>query len=196
MNLSLGFLLNKLLLERLPDANGHQNREELFFTAKQMLDRINAYSTNRDRLSGYWGGFVWAIGHFGIPSAGVLSIELLKQFKYPNQYPFSFSRSEVIQSLSIFVGCLSSIQSSTEEHHKLCVRMRKVIQRILDQILEQRPAAQLAPESIPIVDPELFNFDLSTAMGPSEDPEFMEWLNSVDWTRGPWMDSYSEDMRF
>lgn len=52
------------------------------------------------------------------------------------------------------------------------MRMRKVIKRILDEVLESPPPNPMT--SGPIGAPD------STT---EEEPEFLEWLNSVDWTR-------------
>lgn len=186
--LSLEFLLNKFLLERLPGAASNHDRQDLLDTAKQMLDRVLVLSENRDRLADFTVGFAWAIAYTGIPSAGVLAIELLKQSKYPHGCNIKFPKSEVIQSLSIFIGCLSWVRP-TEGNHTLCVRMRKVIKRILDQVLE--PTIALSPTlgtSSAAVQQGLPDIDISSVMEPTDDPEFLEWLNSVDWSRGPWVD--------
>ena len=46
----------------------------------------------------------------GIPAAAILSVELLKQSKYPEKWRLNLPRSEVIQNLSIFVGGLGWVQ--------------------------------------------------------------------------------------
>ena len=191
VNLSLEFLLNRFLLERLPDDGSRQNKQDMLNTAKEMLDRIIILSANRDRLHEHQVGFSWAIVYFGIPTAGVLAMELLKQSKYPHLYPLTLPRSEVIQNLSIFIGCLGSIRP-TQGNYTLCVRMRKVIRRILDQVLEPVSAfnTQLTPSSMEAEPQFVPDIDISSVMGPTDDPDFAEWLNSVDWTRGPWVDSY------
>ncbi|MCJ1384382.1 hypothetical protein MMC17_007498 [Xylographa soralifera] len=191
VNLSLEFLLNRFLLERLPDDGSQQNKQDMLNTAKEMLDRIIILSANRDRLHEHQVGFSWAIVYFGIPTAGVLAMELLKQSKYPNLYPLTLPRSEVIQNLSIFIGCLGSIRP-TQGNYTLCVRMRKVIRRILDQVLEPVSAfnAQLTPSSMEAESHFVPDIDISSVMGPTDDPDFAEWLSSVDWTKGPWVNSY------
>ena len=189
--LSLEFLLNKFLLDRLPDAASGQDRQDLLDTAKQMLDRVLVLSENRDRLADFTVGFAWAIAaiaYTGIPSAGVLAIELLEQSRYPHDYTLKFPRSEVIQNLSIFIGCLNWVQP-TEGNYTLCVRMRKVIRRILDQVLEPNIALNLILGTSSATEQQgLPDIDMSSVMGSTDDPEFLEWLNSVDWTRGPWVD--------
>ena len=72
--------------------------------------------------------------------------------------------------------------------------MRKVIRRILDRVLE--PAlwvnTMLTPPSPASVEMQgcVPDIDIPSVMGPTDDPDFAEWLGSVDWTRGPWVDSY------
>ena len=133
--LSLELLLNRFLLERLPDDGSQQNKQDLINTSKEMLDRVILPSAHRDRLVDHQVPFAWAVVYMGIPSARLLSVELLKQSKYPQLYPLTLACSKIIQNLSILLGCLGSIRLS-QGNHALCVRMRKVIRRVLDQVLE------------------------------------------------------------
>ena len=68
--------------------------------------------------------------------------------------------------------------------------MRKVIKRILDQVLELPPP--LPPQEGNVVAdfaaPELA---ISSILAPEDEPDFLEWLNSVDWTRDMLQDAWT-----
>ena len=187
--LKLDFLLSRYLLERLHIDDTPHGRQAFVNTSMEMLDMILLLLKNRDRLLDYSFGWSWIIVYFGIPSAGALCIELLKQNQYPQRYMLSLPRSNTIQNLSTFVFCLTTIRPS-DGNYSVCTRMRQVLRRILDQILEPVPASgdaamQTAAEPANNAPPDI---DISSVMGQFEDGDFIDWLNSVEWTGGPWTD--------
>lgn len=188
--LSLEFLLNRYLLERLPNDETQRSKQALINTAAEMLNRFMILMTIRGKLADYLYDFAWAIIYFGLPSAGVLSIELLKQSQYPQRYGLSLPRSEVIQNLSTFIFCLGTI-GPADGTYTICSRMRRVINRILNRVLEPLPIIQandVAPSTTDISNQPISDNDIRSMMEPIEDPEFIDWLNSVDWRQGPWAD--------
>ena len=122
------YLLNNFLLDRLPDYGSFKTRQDLIDTARKMLDGILVICANRDKLNNYTIGFVWSVSTFkdwrdsllicikvtysGIPSAAILSVELLKQAKFPQDSRLNLPRSEIIQNLSMFIGCLEWVRPS------------------------------------------------------------------------------------
>ena len=68
--------------------------------------------------------------------------------------------------------------------------MRKVIKRILDQVLEF-PTPNPRQEQVNAVSdmpaPELA---ISSILAPEDEPDFLGWLNSVDWTRDMLQDAW------
>ena len=193
----LEWLLNNFILDRLPDGGSAQSKQSLIKTARKMLDGVLVLSANRDRLRDNMYVFVWTISYFGIPSAAFLSIELLRQSKFPSEFRLHLPRSEIIQNLSVFIGCLEWVRPS-EGNYTLCMRMRKVIKRILDQVLELPPPSGLAhveevatpadPAAPELAVPEL---PISSMFEAGDEPDFLEWLNSVDWTRDMLQDAWT-----
>ncbi len=127
------------------------------------------------------------ITYYGVPSAGVLCVELLK--KAACQSSIHFSRSDAIQKLTLFIGFLEWVRP-THGNFKLAGRLRNVIKRVLDYVLE--PPQQVsqvagvgegegvgggAGDEVPF-DPMLF---------PLNGMDDMAWLNTIDWTQGSWM---------
>ena len=71
---------------------------------------------------------------YGVPSAGVLCVELLKASKSPDSDRQVIPRAEVIQKLSIFVSCLEWARSSGKTY-TLCGHMYEIISHIMEQVL-------------------------------------------------------------
>jgi len=118
------------------------------------------------------------LAFYAIPSAGVLSLELLKQEQWPGADLNAVPRSETIQQLSILVSALAAV-GPAEGNHAICAQGRVVLQRVLDRILE--PASQ---QLAPVLGDEELDLAWLHAMPPyvaaQNDAEFMEWLSS-DW---------------
>jgi hypothetical protein len=118
---------------------------------------------------------------YGMPSTGILCTELLKQVKQPHEVDVKMPTSEVVQNLSLMIGFLEWIRP-TAGNYKLCRRMAQVIRRVLDQVFApgQKESAQeveVAPTQDPTVN--LLSF---------EDLDDFEWLSSIDWGRGPYLE--------
>ena len=79
------------------------------------------------------------IAKFGLPTAGVLGLELLRQSRSTSRSTMTSSlplpRSEIIQNLSNLVAQIKSTVHPKDGNYAICVQARKVIQRILDQVL-------------------------------------------------------------
>jgi hypothetical protein len=68
--------------------------------------------------------------------------------------------------------------------------MKKVIKRILDQVLET-PTPSRSLESNPMSGSALPELTISSILVLEEEPDFLEWLNSVDWTRDVLQDAWT-----
>jgi hypothetical protein len=111
---------------------------------------------------------------YGIPSIGVICVELLRQAA--GQNTLQFSRSDAIQKLTMFIGFLEWVRP-TDGNHLLVGRLTNVIRRTLDHVLDppQKDATRNGYMDIPI-DPMLAPFGE------------MDWLNTIDWMQGSCMD--------
>ena len=118
---------------------------------------------------------------YGVPSAGVLCVELLKASKLPGSDRPIIPRAEVIQKLSVFVSCLEWARPSGETY-TLCGHMHKIISHIMDQVLSNN--VPLEHHSVAgdrgtdvLLDPPI-----------DDDTDWLEWLSNVDLTKGDWAD--------
>jgi hypothetical protein len=117
------------------------------------------------------------ITYYGIPSAGVICVELLKRSL--GHSSTQFSRSDAIQKLTLFIAFLEWVRP-TDGNFALAQRLRKVVRRVLDHVLEpsQHEPIGATGAEVPF-DPMFASFD---------DGNDLDWLNTIDWTQGSWMD--------
>ncbi len=149
----------------------------------------------------------------GIPAAGVLCVELLKQSRTPQESTLRFSRSNLIKELTMFIAFLDWIRP-TDGNYLLCGKVSKVVQKIIDDVLET-PLRQLSSPALQVEQPQqLRNYPLQTAgmtetsiigsnsrvatsqhqfdplwMVSDDTDECLDWLNNQDWMQGPWLDA-------
>lgn len=244
-----------------------------------MLENTVYLWLQRDRFHDRLHDYDYMLMCYGMPSAGILCVELLRSIKRNSKEgeeereKVRLPRSEVVQNLSLLVGFLDWVRPSAG-NYKLCGRMRQIIQRILDMVLDPQGSSAVEPankrqrveQHRPLqsdglskqthfdgntpdslvhqrgTDPQLkignpgSDYGASDAQGESRvytgqtqaqngfgtgmgfgsssetvlaesggtgitktvDEEFgsfldeglenLDWLNSVDWTRGPWID--------
>jgi hypothetical protein len=217
--LRLGLLEHRLLLERLAHKHHVLDGQSMVDCAREMLELTVLLWVQRDRFQEFHHDYDWMLMCWGIPSSGVLCVELLKDIKGDKQrLRLRLPRSEIVQNLSLLIGFLDWIKPAAG-NYQLCMRMRVIIKRILDQILNpsptssaQEPARESVSENGAHVeegvgphantqvgvnglphqyDPTLFE---SGGYGYSGELDNFDWLNNVDWSRGPWID-LGQDVR-
>ncbi|RDW57778.1 hypothetical protein BP5796_12579 [Coleophoma crateriformis] len=192
----LDILQCRFLLERLKVSRGFASEQKLLEVAQQMMAAVLSLWLNRDRLVNHLASFDWLIMRYGVPSAGVLCVELLKSTKGApgtQAQPVHFSRSEVVQSLTMFLGFVDWIRPS-DGNYGLCRRLRQVIKGILDCVLDSTLPPQSDP--IPETDPQTNRIPtdgngdllLSSTQMLMIDGHATDWLNTIDWTQGDWLD--------
>jgi len=178
--LSLQQLQNKFLIDRVAKARGLENGQGLLNTAMEMIDLSLMFWSKRDQLMAHSHGFDWIMTYYGIPSAGVICVELLKTSS--GQSSVQLSRSDAIQKLTLFIAFLEWIRP-TDGNYTLAQRLRKVVRQVLDYVLdigEKEPAPDFVPGEQLQYDPML-----GTGFDNMND---LDWLNTIDWTQGSWMD--------
>ena len=116
----------------------------------------------------------------GLPAAGVLAIELLKQEQSRLYTPDILPRSETIQDLSVFISSLAAVGPG-EGNFSICNQGRRALKKVLDQILS--PTVAPVPG---MSDPVPFD-DMSLYFQTGNDAEFLQWLENVEWDKGGWV---------
>ncbi|TAQ90059.1 hypothetical protein B7494_g1599 [Chlorociboria aeruginascens] len=178
--LLLEFLQIRFLIDRVAVARGLANGQGLLDTAMEMMEITTMFWIKRDQLTIFNSNFDFLIVSYGVPSAGVICIELLKQSRTPSESYLKFSRSDAIQKLTMFVGFLEWIRP-TDGNYALALRLRTVVRRILDHVLDP-PLEEVIREN------NEMNISFDPMLALDEMDANMGWLNTVDWTQGPWME--------
>lgn len=131
----------------------------------------------------------------GLPAAGVLAIELLKQEQSRLYTPDVLPRSETIQDLSVFISSLGAVRPG-EGNYSICNQGRKALKKVLDQILSPTPfynpaggaGAQHGAGGAGGAGADGPSFDDMGLYFPTgNDADFLQWLENVEWDRGNWM---------
>lgn len=189
ISLRLKMLEHRLLLERLAFKQNVLDGQSMVDCAREMLDLVVLIWVQRDRFIEHHHDYDWILMWGGIPSAGVLCVELSKHARQSQgtQPALNIPRSEIVQNLSLLVGFLEWIKPSAG-NYQLCRRMTQIIKRILDQILNPAPASQDLAATEGNGFENTMQYDPMLDVGFDNDMDNMEWLNTVDWSRGPWVD--------
>ena len=201
--------------------------------AREMLELTVLLWVQRDRFVESHHDYDWMLMCWGIPSSGVLCVELLKQIKGVKKggaKELRLPRSEIVQNLSLLIGFLEWVKPAAG-NYQLCGRMRIIIKRILDQILNPGMSSSsssdlatgAAMENGVVLggegdvnstganaemvgggnrhahggvfqqqqqqqyDPAMFEQQGAGIYGDIGDAaDNFDWLNNVDWSRGPW----------
>lgn len=157
-----------------------------------------------------------------MPCAGILCIELLRASNLAPptpatessmaatvHAPVQLSRSQVIQSLTMYKALLDWIRP-TDNNAQLSSKFSKVLQRIIDTVFDSlgpfhgaqthhRPNEQYYQRQYEVHDQQPQNLstgidaehdlDLDPALIASND---MDWLNTIDWTQGGWLEQSNQ----
>jgi len=113
----------------------------------------------------------------GLPTGGVLAIELLKQEQSRQYTPDLLPRSETIQDLSVFISALASVGPG-EGNYSICNQGRRALKRVLDQILSPHIPPVTSSEQQPAFD------EMSLYFPTGNDADFLQWLDTVEWDKG------------
>jgi hypothetical protein len=217
------------LLERAPVNSSTAQRQSLRTIAQDILRIILAMWSRRDFMLDFQWQFIWVVSplspplppfafipsnshnhpptqivEYGVPSGGVLCMELLRQARPFPLGPTSthttepLPRAQIIQSLSVFLSCLEWIPTEIRNMHKLCDRMSNIIKRILDRVLSPPPVAASAPaaqgseteqEGVGVCTNDGGWQPFSNGeMGAESYPGMLEWTDLLDWNQEVWMD--------
>ncbi|KAF2764215.1 hypothetical protein EJ03DRAFT_34892 [Teratosphaeria nubilosa] len=164
------FLLQRAMINRRKG-----DYKELIPISRRILSMVLLAQSRRDFFRDFQGDLIYLLTVHGLPNAGVLAIELLKQ-EQSRQYTLDvLPRSETIQDLSVFISALAAVGPG-EGNFSVCNQGRKSLKRVLDQIL--------SPQSAPVTSSEQQPFDeMSLYFPTANDADFLHWLENVEWDK-------------
>ncbi|WPG97832.1 Hypothetical protein R9X50_00061300 [Acrodontium crateriforme] len=167
------FLLARALVTR-----GLMDYKELASISKRLLELVLIGVGRKDDYRNMRSEMAYMYIIYGLPSAGVLAIELLKYTQSRNSPPFS--RSEVIQDISVFIAALGALDPRGG-NYSVCNQGRLALRRLLDQTLNAPPlpppGQMTAQREFPLLDEINFSF-------PTEnDIDFFQWLENTEFAQ-------------
>lgn len=180
------FLLKRALVNR-----NKADPKEMIPDARFLLQLVLQVIAKRDYIRDFQSDFTWLLAFHGLPSAGVLAIELLKQEQTRAYTPEILPRSETIQDLSVFISALATVGPG-EGNHAICNQGRRALKRLLDKILSPEPVfpanAAATQQNGGAGGGGINTLDDSALYFPTgNDAEFLQWLDDVDWDRASWL---------
>ncbi|KAI9930419.1 hypothetical protein ASPWEDRAFT_39302 [Aspergillus wentii DTO 134E9] len=174
----LTLLYNDFLLYRTLVKRAQSGQEGLVTISQDILNTVLELIC-REIGSGTGSSNVgWNASTFGIPAAGVLAIELLRQSEFGTQLQSSaFRRSQIIQNLSVFASHLQYVVRPHERHYDSCQHARKVICNILNRVLSVSGSA--LPFSLPagVIAADWLNGE---SILLDDGTDFIDWVDSLD----------------
>lgn len=166
------FLLQRALVNRLKT-----DIKQLMPICRRLFKLVLLVQSKKDFFRDFQGDLVWIMTSFGLPTAGVLAVELLKQEQSRLYTPDILPRSETIQDLSVFIANLGAVGPG-DANFSICNQGRRALNRVLDQIL----SPSLPP--LPNAGTEKAWDDMSFFMPTGNDVDFLQWLETVEWDKG------------
>ncbi|RYP55434.1 hypothetical protein DL769_010176 [Monosporascus sp. CRB-8-3] len=166
-------LQNMFFIERLLIRHGREDTGALLAVSFDMVSLTLPFWTHLDKLAGMRADCEWLVMGYAAPAGGILSMELLRPTLPNGQHSDPrMSRSSIIQKLSLLVGFLDWVNPSAP-NGDLCSECKSVIQRVLDQTLNNTSSTNGFAGGTESVGWDLpaqldFNFDL---------------LDTFDWLR-------------
>lgn len=124
-----------------------------------------------------------------MPSVGILCSELLVRIRQPKTDGIRFPVSEVVQNFSLLIGFLEWIKPAAG-NYKLCQRMARVLKRVLDQVFDPKPEiAERVERNEQTLDVDVIgNLNRDGSFWFPDGNNDLDWLNSIDWSKGMLMD--------
>nr|POF19908.1 hypothetical protein CFP56_52157 [Quercus suber] len=178
ISIHLGFLQTEFLLERALINRGLKERKELLPIVRTILDVVVLAVSIKDRFQDCPGEIASVFASHGIPCAGVLAIELLKEQQSGertiSQTPGA--RSDAIQKLVLLVTALAAV-GENNSYKDICHHYEAVLRRLLDQILE--PVSTPAPAASD--EQDMYNMSSANLLFPADhDLDFLQWLENFE----------------
>ncbi|CAG7917568.1 unnamed protein product [Penicillium olsonii] len=138
----LHYLYTCFLLYRAVVKGTNTGQGDLCDVSRRILAIVIQINSSRTPMVDLDRHFSWIVLTFGVPSASVLLLELLRQSSEPGPHAVPLPRAELIRNLSVFVSFLSWVAVPGHGNYKTCKQAEKKLARILDQILDPQPVQQ------------------------------------------------------
>ncbi|CZT25096.1 uncharacterized protein RCC_10825 [Ramularia collo-cygni] len=182
LNVHTGMVHTEFLLQRAVISRLRTDTKELIPTSRRMLKLVLLAQSRKDLFKDFQSDLIYLLALHGVPAAGVLAVEMLKQEQTKQYTPEILPRSETVQDLSVFISALGTVGPG-EGNFSICDQGRRALKRVLDQILSPNIPPPISATGEPaIFDDSSLNFPIGN------DAEFLQWLETVEWDKSHWID--------
>ncbi|OQE11100.1 hypothetical protein PENVUL_c003G00266 [Penicillium vulpinum] len=138
----LDYLYTCFLLYRAVVKHTNTGQADLCDVSRRVLAIVIQINTVRTPMVDLDRHFSWVVLTYGVPSASVLLLELLRQSHEPGPHTVTLPRAELIRNLSVFISSLSWVAVPGHGNYHICKEAEKKLSRILDQLLDPEPVHQ------------------------------------------------------
>ncbi|KAJ5263289.1 hypothetical protein N7478_010894 [Penicillium angulare] len=148
LQLHLDYIYNRFLIYRILSKRLDIWSPDLVKVSIEILDEVLLLIDHRISIGKFSPELSWVMSFYGLSTAGVLSIELVRRASSlnfpiePSDSATPFPRSRVVQSLSVFASYLQTIVQPNEGNYDICQQARETIRRVLDFVLSERTTTQ------------------------------------------------------
>ncbi|KAJ5582348.1 transcriptional regulator family: Fungal Specific TF [Penicillium sp. DV-2018c] len=138
----LDYLYTSFLLYRAVIKHTDTGQADLCDVSRRVLAIVIHMNTFRAPMIDLGRHFSWIVLTYGVPSASVLLLELLRQSHEPGPHAVPLPRAELVRNLSVFISFLSWVAAPGHGNYHTCKQAEKKLSHILDQILDPQPVQQ------------------------------------------------------
>ncbi|KAF4760534.1 hypothetical protein N7455_002161 [Penicillium solitum] len=138
----LDYLYTCFLLYRAVVKHTNTGQADLCDVSRRVLAIVIQTNSFRTPMVDLDRHFSWIVLTYGVPSASVLLLELLRQSHEPGPHAVTLPRAELIRNLSVFISFLSWVAGPGHGNYHTCKEAEKKLSRILDQLLDPQPVQQ------------------------------------------------------
>lgn len=160
VHLYVSYLYTCFLLHRAQIKRTNTGQDELCDVSRRILSLVISISSMRNPMVDLDRHFSWIVcsSHepclipteisvanstkaltYGLPTASVLLLELLRQSHDPGPHTVVLPRAELIRNLSVFISMLSWVSRPGHGNYNACKEAEKKLSGILDQLLDPQP---------------------------------------------------------
>jgi hypothetical protein len=180
----LQHLQNIFVLQRIACTRLYHDHQELLDNAQEQMDLILSLWLKREHLTSSNMNFDWIVSYSSLWIRQCLTIASLLRMVY---LVVEFSVSSFLSTTNakaIFAFPNPESFDNTQcWNYILCQRLAKVVQRILDHVLD--PPSESIPQAVSF---DMPGFDVDPMLLPYDGLDCLDWLNTADWTQGPFLE--------
>jgi hypothetical protein len=145
---------NEFMIQKLLDFSPLTLNTALLSVSIDLLSNTLTLGTIRDRRYDVHRDMLHCMLLFGVPAASVLATALREQHQTGQQFPPEISRAEIVRMLSVLISHLdaaahveNSGATQGEADYNLCRKAAKIFTKVVDCVLDSRPADEITPSS-------------------------------------------------